>query len=314
MPALTHSPPATAAWTADAFGMTIASDFELPATTPTDAVPPGAVRLELATPTTVDAAWSGLRGRRAWPLAVDGSVLFVEPGVAGDFLLRQPERAIYHVDGEGGRVLCAPLGEHSGWQRVLLDTVLWTTALVRGHEALHGAAVRTDAGVVGLLAGSGAGKTTLALELVRQGAQLVADDVLVLERTTAGFLVHPGPPVANVPLSHPLLDELPADAELARFGDEAWVALRVATEPDVLRALVLLDRTPGAATAMEPARLNGFQLRHFALTHGLLPDREAARFSLCSDLVESVPVLLLRAGLDVGAADLAAMVLEAMPA
>ena len=55
-----------------------------------------------------------------------------------------------------------------------------------GHEALHAAALDSPDGVVAIMAPSGAGKSTLALELLRQGWPLFADDVLTLSTAVKG--------------------------------------------------------------------------------------------------------------------------------
>ncbi len=57
----------------------------------------------------------------------------------------------------------------------------------------HGALVEVEGLGVLLLGPSGVGKSECALELVRRGHQLVADDVAVLERNATGHLIGTSP-------------------------------------------------------------------------------------------------------------------------
>ncbi len=91
----------------------------------------------------------------------------------------------------------------------MLDSVLFTVALLRGYEALHAGAIaapndRGDEGgrgAIAITASTGGGKSTLLAELLGRGLPLLADDVVVLEsRGTAGPpLAHPAAPLMTVP-------------------------------------------------------------------------------------------------------------------
>lgn len=67
----------------------------------------------------------------------------------------------------------------------VLTPILREYFLVRGYLLLHGAAVicPNDIGIL-LIAPSGGGKTTTALSLVRNGARLLGDDMVVLQTST----------------------------------------------------------------------------------------------------------------------------------
>lgn len=85
------------------------------------------------------------------------------------------------------------------WQRVLLGSVLPLAAVLRGYEALHASAVEIDGKAVAVVARTGGGKTSVALNLVARGAGFLCDDVLAVEtRGDHEVLAHPGPGVANV--------------------------------------------------------------------------------------------------------------------
>lgn len=74
----------------------------------------------------------------------------------------------------------------------LLGPVLSLWLEQRGIVALHGSAVVLDTGAVGFLAHQGAGKSTLAASLIRNGAQLLSDDLLAVEPSASGVWCRPG--------------------------------------------------------------------------------------------------------------------------
>lgn len=80
----------------------------------------------------------------------------------------------------------------------LLGRVLGTVLHDDGYLVLHGSAVLTPAGVIGLLGPKGYGKSSLALALARAGAPLLTDDTLVIDvarpnaRTSERPLALPG--------------------------------------------------------------------------------------------------------------------------
>lgn len=260
------------------------------------------VLLELVDAAEVDSRWSGHGGGLDWYIAADGEPLVVMQGRTGDFLLCHRERR-FHVALGGGTVACSTDDPTDpSWLRLLLDTVLWSTALLHGVEELHASAVETGGGVVAFVGPSGSGKTSLALELMRRGGRLFADDVLVLEPREAEIRVHPSPPFVNVPLGR----DDGATTPLATLGDEVWsAATNVSREPGALRLLVLLDPDPSSPLELRPAESPLFELRRHLLSHGLLPDRERERFELCADVVARVPVYRLTRGTTTSPAGLA---------
>lgn len=106
-----------------------------------------------------------------------------------------------HVLSRDGRRLLAARGACSTWtwQRFLLGQVLPFAALVAGREILHASAVVIDGRAVALAGVSGAGKSTVALELCRRGATFLADDVLALRVQDETLLAQPGTAIAAVP-------------------------------------------------------------------------------------------------------------------
>lgn len=283
--------------TYSAFGLTISAGFPLPGMRPAPADPQfPTVELELVTPADLDrapragvgAAWRGTLG--------DGGRLLIEWGRDGDLLFDHVGHARYLLSPGFDRLLCAPAAlADLAWQWVLLTRILPNLAIANGLEALHASAVETDRGVVAIAAGSGGGKTTLALELAGRGHRFFADDTVTLAAgLDGGPLAFPAAPFAN------LLAPGPCDrpgATLARFEDEEWVEVdRFAAGPARLGAVVLLDRAPGALLGAWPMTPSPLTLAPLMLG---LPDdgeRERRRFELYSDLVAAVPILRLTAG------------------
>ncbi len=245
-----------------------------------------------------DDGWSGPAGPRS-ERRVDGARFTVEQGTAGDVLMTWGEAGRFHLAGD--RLTVAGDFSDPAWQRVLLDSVLASAALVRGAEALHAAAVVVGGAAVAIVAGEGGGKTSLAAALVGAGGQLLADDVVVVD---AQGRAHPAPPVANVALHGPV----PAAAlgrPLAVLGDESWVAVRdPATAAVPLRRVVILERGGGAPPAVPDV------LRHM-LTSGSTTERQASRFLRAADITAAAPVERLDADPAAPPDVLAAQVLDA---
>ncbi len=154
-------------------------------------------------------------------------------------------RAIHHLYADASVLRCAPADPADrAWWRVVLDSVLFTVALLRGYEALHAGAVATPDGVVAITAATGGGKSTLLSELLGRGSALMADDVLVLEPRGAGPpLAHPAPPLMTVPA-----DESRGwrgRAAICAVGEEQWVAFPVQSEPLPLRGADRAGSRPG---------------------------------------------------------------------
>jgi hypothetical protein len=116
---------------------------------------------------------------------------------------------------------------------VVLDSVLFTVALLQGYEALHAGAVATPDGVVAITAAAGGGKSTLLTELLQRGLDLMADDVLVLKsRGMEAPLAHPAPPSMTVPATRiPTLREAAPPQTISSLEEERWIAVPVHPEP-----------------------------------------------------------------------------------
>ncbi|HEY2570413.1 MAG TPA: hypothetical protein VGI27_03025 [Solirubrobacteraceae bacterium] len=181
----------------------------------------------------------------------DGSVSFrieLDPRVG--YLIEGPVYGRFVLDADGRHALCLPGGRDDHvWQRLLIAQVLPFAALLQGLEVLHASAVATAPGAVVLSGPSGAGKTTLALELCRRGARFLADDVLALELAQGELRGHPGAPVAG--LAHAearrleSLGAVPA-AVLGINRRERLLRVCTAARPSPIAALFFLERSAAA--------------------------------------------------------------------
>lgn len=283
-----------------AFGLTLRSALSLPGMRPAEPSGLPEVSVEVVSPAELDASWSGPARPGSWRGRLgDGEELRIEWGEAGDLLFAYGERARFHLDPSGARLACAPRGDGVvlDWQRVLLTRILPNVSLAHGREALHAGAVETPLGVIAIAASSGTGKSTLAAELAERGWPLFADDVLVLEQRGPGDVVaHPAGPHANLSAEAPREDSPAVHEELGTVGGERWVAVeRTSSEPRAVAAVALLERRPGLSLEAEAIDASPVALAPFMLG---LPDdegRDASRFDLYSDLIDSATLLRLSA-------------------
>jgi hypothetical protein len=297
----------------------------------TDVSPPGAwtvrplsepiLRLRSASSRAVAESWSGVE-EIGWEGTIDGARFLVERGRAGDHRFvhgAYPDRsgtpsagtrALHHLSPDASVLQCAPSDPAEGsWWRVVLDSVLFMVALLRGYEALHAGAIATPDGVIAITAATGGGKSTLLSELLAHGLTLMADDVLVLEpsATDAPPLAHPAPPLMTVPATRlPLLREASSAAEtgstrasppetLSALGDERWIPVPVHPEPLPLKALVVLNRGPGLATGVHRAGRPLAVLVGSLLRFPRVRERERARFEVAGAIAAHVPIWQLDA-------------------
>jgi hypothetical protein len=299
-----------------------------------DAPPPGAWRRAPASEPSlqirsVDAqaiedSWSGLEAI-GWEAVIDGAPFFVERGRSGDHRFvhgAHPDRggaplagtrAVHHLCAEASVLRCAPSDPaEPSWWRLVLDSVLFTVALLQGYEALHAGAVATPSGVIAITAAAGGGKSTLLSELLQRGLALMADDVLVLEsRGTDAPLAHPAPPVMTVPAARtPTLRGEGPPQPISSIEDERWIAVPVHPGPLPLKALVVLDRRPGLRTSLAEIEDPLAPLMGSFMNFPRSPERECARFELASILASQTSLWRLSADLDTSPAVLADTLLE----
>jgi hypothetical protein len=307
-----------------AFGLGLSADVPLPGAWVAAPLAEPILHLRSASEAAIAERWSGLDAI-GWEGMIDGVPFVAERGRAGDhrFVHGEPPnrcgarpagsgaavhgelpsrrgaapstgtRAVHHLSADAALLLCGAdaAGEPLRW-RAILDSVLFSAALLRGYEALHAGAVATEKGAVAITAAAGAGKSTLLVELLRGGCSLLCDDVVVLEsRGEDAPLAHPGPPLMTVPAG---TAPLPGDP-IASVGEERWVAVPAHPGAIPLAALVVLNRAPGLATSLYRVRDPLAVLIGSLLRFPRLPERERARFEVAGSIASRVPIWELSA-------------------
>jgi hypothetical protein len=218
------------------------------------------VELEIVSTREFDRAWTPSDPTRKGTAELDDGTEFItidfDPELGYRMWCMQAGR--YRIDLTGERVVCAP-GRLSmwRWQRFLIGQVLPLTAAVRGGETLHASAVCVGGKAIAFLGDSEAGKTSLATNMLLQGADFMADDALAIEAGDDHVVAHPGPPIAAV--RHAEVDRL-SQSSLQTLGvalgsNPKEVLFRVSRYADSvpLGALYFIDRTsPDRQVKFEP--------------------------------------------------------------
>jgi hypothetical protein len=240
-----------------------------------------------------------------------------EPGTALERFVDHHPQAGYHLAAGGfGEAVIAPDGRlvrtargeaiDGRFERFLIGRVLPWTSLVRGIEVLHAAAVTVAGRAVILIGQSGAGKTSLAIQLVLAGAGFLTDDVLAVDRGEDGQLrAHPGARVAGLrddERERLRPEDRAALGPLRPLDDKAYATLVPETAPVGLGAVFFLTR-PGAGdgfAAAEPTveRLTAPPAQLLLSSTFVLglrpPDRLANLLELCADIAATVPQYRIR--------------------
>jgi hypothetical protein len=226
-----------------AFGLDLESELPLEFLGGASAEPTGrSLEIELR---------SGLRS--SWPASAelvcdergpDGAPIFQIESDGRGYLISGPEYGAHLLSGDGHRLWCDPEGlPDERWQRLLIAQILPFASLLHGLEVFHASAVVRRGQAAAFVGRSGAGKSSLALELCGHGAKLLADDVLALEIREQRLLAHPGTPVASVAREGVDGDvHLPSGEVVAVNPRERLVRVEGASAPAPLVALFFLER------------------------------------------------------------------------
>jgi hypothetical protein len=314
-----------------AFGLSLSFDVPPPGAWETREAPPSSeprlpsLQVRTVTAQSLAESWSGF-AEIGWEGVIDGAPFVVERGIAGDHRFvhgAHPDqggapgdetRAVHHLSANASVLQCAPTdpGDPSWW-RVVLDSVLFTVALLQGYEALHAGAVATPDGVIAITAASGGGKSTLLSELLGRGLALMADDVLVLSpRGTEPPISYTSPPLMTIPTTRISTLEMKPQERICSLEDELWIAVPVHPEPLPLKALVVLDRQPGLNFFIEKIEDQLAPLLGSLMSFPSSPERQRARFELASALASKTALWRLSADVDTPPAALADKLLEAL--
>jgi hypothetical protein len=295
-----------------AFGLSLLADVPLPGAWETRRLREPSLQIRSVAAQAIENSWSGLQAI-GWEAVIDGAPFIVERGIEGDHRFvhgAHPDhsgtrsdgtRAVHHLCADASVLQCAPSDPaEPSWWRVVLDSVLFTVALLQGYEALHAGAVATPDGVIAITAASGGGKSTLLTELLQRRLELMADDVLVLEsRGTKPPLAYPAPPLMTVPAARiGMLGQVDPPETISSLDEERWIAVPVHPEPLPLKALVVLDRQPGLQTSLKKIEDPLAPLMGSLMNFPDSPERQRTRFELASVLASRTTLWRLTADLD----------------
>lgn len=279
-----------------AFGVLADADFELPGGRD-DLTGPSELSLRLVDDESLERNWGGACSPPVWETQFDGRPFRVETDAAGAHRFVLGERAAV-LEASGKVLLCGPGSDGDrAWQRVLLDTALYSCRLLAGSTLLHAAAVAHREAAVAIVGSTGGGKTSLALALMCRGARLLSDDVVALDPHADGMRAAPGPPLMNLPAG---TAQPPGASLLATFEEshEHWIAVTPeahAPQPLPLAAIVLLERSGQERPRIERMPVQPLALLRHAIYFEHLTSARGSRFEVFSKLVERVPVLRLEA-------------------
>lgn len=84
--------------------------------------------------------------------------------------------------------------EGTGFEHYLQTIGLSLWLEMRGVLCIHANAIATDMGVIGVIAPSQTGKTTLTAALAARGMAMMTDDMMAVHKTVEGWKVYPGWP------------------------------------------------------------------------------------------------------------------------
>jgi hypothetical protein len=222
------------------------------------------------------------------------------------FVLTTDEYGRFAISDDGRRVRCAPPAG-DGWQYCLRGQALPFAAVLRGFETFHASAVALEGRALAFSGHSTAGKTSVAVNLLVRGAELLTDDVLALELGEGPPLAHPGAAVVSLrhaeaaALGAPLGSALEADDEATR------TVLPRHEEPLPLGALYFLDRGGSAGVEIEPVPAADPRLLLAASFNFVVqsPERLRNQLDVCARIAAQVPIYRVLSGPDATAADVA---------
>jgi hypothetical protein len=302
-----------------AFGLHVEADFLVMGLTSqlgADGLP--VTRLHRKTAEEVESGWSTESSELLVDRRAPGGqkVMTVESQAESGYLIDTPDHGKFRISADGSTIDCATgPGPAWHWHRPLFAQALPIAAALNGREVLHASGVVTDGRGVAFVGHSGAGKTSLALHLAAQGAELLADDVVALSTADGRVEAHPGVRFANVAPEQ--LDSILADrrqglGEIIGRSDKLHILIDgLAETPAPLTRLYFVDRGP-ATPALEFVRLDSpspqWLLGATFLSHISSPLRQLAQLEVCSRIAAEVETYHLQVPPSLGARDLASAV------
>jgi hypothetical protein len=298
--------------TGQAFGMDVASHERIAGLRGIEGGPRVVVRVDGRATRDDDGGWSEL----ARHFAPDGSPhASIHHHARRGYRIYFSGYGTYEVAADGSSIVCNPDPELEPWQwhQFLFAQALPFAAVLSGLEPLHASAVALGGRVIAFAGGSGAGKSSIGLEMVVRGARFFTDDVLVVAPAGEQVVCHGGPSLANV--RDERLRRLaeraspPFRGVLGRTDDGVRVHVAGSCGAMPLGALYLLERARRHREVrfdpdVEPSLLLGHTFNAVVRT----PERLARQLDTCARIAGSAGVFRVTAPDAMPAAELAARI------
>jgi hypothetical protein len=319
-PAASRSSRAGARWVGSAFGLRLEADLPVFGLDRGDCALEPQTRLRRALVDEIDAAWPATEAERLVDRRrSDGSVVMtVDMHPVHGYRIDAPAHGRFRVAVDGSLIECAPAhGPAWRWHRPFFAQALPLAAALSGMEVLHASAVVLDGAAIAFSGHSGAGKTSLAIHLLDQGAALLADDVVALSAIEGRLHAHPGVRLANV--AEEQLEDIDS-ARRPRLGrtigrsDKLHLLIEpVADDSAPLGALYFINRR-GEVDELDFERLDPpdprWLLAATFMPHITAPPRMRAQLEACALIATAVPTFQLHVPPTLEAAALAPAVIE----
>lgn len=266
----------------------------------------------------IDGAWrSSHHERLVDHRYADGRVMMtVDSSPERGYRIGAPGHGTFRIAADGSLIECAPAPSWR-WHRPFFAQALPIAAGLNRMEVLHASGVVIDGEAIAFVGHSGAGKTSLAVHLVDQGATLLADDVVALSSGSPGVTAHPGVPFANVAAEQIEAIPPPRRSSFGRVvGRSEKLHLLVssmATAQAPLRRLYFLERHRDVSRLeFEPLDPPdpGLLLGATFMTHIADPARLTTQLDVCSRIATAVPTYRLAIPPGLEPAALAPIVVE----
>jgi hypothetical protein len=226
-------------------------------------------------------------------LAADGTYVLHYPGLV-DFAIDPATRTV--------RMVAATELADSTRRHLLIDQLVPQLATLDGGLVLHASAVAQRGRAVAFVGSTGAGKSSLAAAHVERGAQLLADDYLLLQDQGDHHLATPAYP--GLRLWGDSAERFGGDLDrlgvVAQYTDKRRLPVDQAAPTTLpLGAIVVLGRRPGPDEPVwRQRRLSGGDAYMVVYQQVFRMERsgrerQRAEMERIAHLVESVPVLLI---------------------
>src|SRR4051812_31049684 len=198
----TEPAPRPVRWKARAFGLEVSTSFEAPGLPEASGPQQGRLtRVDLVPAAEIDRGWPADRATRVLEerLGSHQPDRTIDADPQAGYRLYARHFGLARVSPTGARIQCAPPDAASWrWQRFLVGRILPWASVLRGLEVFHASAVTVEGGALAFVGPTGAGKTSLAVQLVARGARFLTDDVLALDKAEEQLRAHPGSSIASV--------------------------------------------------------------------------------------------------------------------